>query len=379
MTKLASRLHAACVRAGLLLAVLVALGVAETAALAQTSAGEGEPQAQTEEQASSFPIMVLRAFGAVNWGATQEHDSPNTFTLGQFAFFATSALTDRVSVLAEIVLEGGTDTRVVTDLERLQLTYRFNDHLQLTAGRYHTGIGFYNAAFHHGAFFETPVGRPRAFAFEDEGGVLPVHDVGLTVRGAVPHTDSSLHYLAEIGNGRNWLASHEGEETEESKKDQNGDKAVNFGLSFHPERWRGFEVGASYYRDSIVENEETEREVAHGIGATYVVYRTPATEIMVEWLRLTHRTPEGQSYVNNAGYVQLARAVRGVKPYYRYDRLQIDAATPFIGAIESFTGHTIGLRVDVGQWVGIKAQYEHANHASQRGVDAFRTQLVFVF
>ena len=40
------------------------------------------------------------------------------------------------------------------------------------------------------------------FAFEDEGGVLPVHEVGVNVHGTVPGTGSAFHYLAEIGNGR---------------------------------------------------------------------------------------------------------------------------------------------------------------------------------
>jgi hypothetical protein len=83
--------------------------------------------------------------------------------------------------------------------------------------------------------------------------------------------------------------------------------------------------------------------------------------------------------VNHAGYVQLARAIRLVKPYYRYDRLATSPATPFIGAIDSFTGHTLGVRAEIGQWAGVKAQYEHANQGWQRGVDSFRTQLVFVF
>src|SRR4029079_168390 len=117
------------------------------------------------------------------------------------ALFMTSAINDRVSVLAEVVLEASAaNTQVTTDLERLQLTYRLNDHLNLSAGRYHTGIGFYNGAFHHGSYFETPIGRPRIFAFEDEGGVLPVHEVGVSVRGKVPRTGYALGFVPALRN-----------------------------------------------------------------------------------------------------------------------------------------------------------------------------------
>jgi hypothetical protein len=358
-------------RVMLLLSLIVMPGAAP--ALAQAT---GEPPEQTHDEGETGPGMVLRAFGAVQWGTTQVEDVPNTFTLGQFALFATSALTDRINVLAEVVMEASTDTRVVTDLERLQLTYRFDDSLQLSAGRYHTGIGFYNAAFHHGAFFETPLGRPRAFAFEDEGGVLPVHDVGLTARGVVPRTGFALHYVAEIGNGRRWDVDHESEDAHDS----NSAKALNFGLSVRPPSWPGFEAGGSWYRDEIASGASgTGDDVLHHIGVAYVTYRTPETEIMAEWLRLTHRLPGADTYVNHTGYVQLARAVRGVKPYYRYDRQSINPQTPIIGHIESFTGHTLGVRVEAAQWVGVKVQYERATHGSLRGVDAFRTQLVFVF
>jgi hypothetical protein len=324
--------------------------------------------------------LVVRAFGAVEWGSNRPPGVPNSFTLGQFDLFVTSNLSERVSVLAEVVLEGGIDTRVVTDLERLQLTYRWNDHLQVTAGRYHTGIGFYNAAFHHGAFFETPIGRPRVFAFEDEGGVLPVHDVGLTVRGRVPKTGAGLYYLFEVGNGRAWdpeAGAEEGADVDaEAANDQNAAKATNFGLSYRPDRLHGLEVGASYYRDTIPVARGA--SVGQRIVAAYVAYRTPDIEILAEWLALSHRAAGGDRH-DTAGYAQASKAWGKLRPYYRYDRLAIDPDTPFIGLAGAQTAHTAGLRVDVSEWAGFKAQYERADFPTERGVDSVRTQLVFVF
>src|SRR4051812_33700853 len=178
-----------------LLAVAVLAWLTPLTASAQTMDHDSAP--------GTHPEVVVHAFGSVDWASAGEPGEPNSFGLGQLALFMTSAINDRVSVLAEIVLEASAaNTQVTTDLERLQLTYRLNDHLNLSAGRYHTGIGFYNAAFHHGSYFETPIGRPRVFAFGDEGGVLPVHEVGLSARGIVPKTGSALHYVAEVGNGR---------------------------------------------------------------------------------------------------------------------------------------------------------------------------------
>ena len=321
--------------------------------------------------------LLLRAFGAVEWAGSQQEETPNSFGLGQFALFATSNLHERVSVLAEVVLEAsGNNTRVVTDLERLQITFRLRDFLNLSAGRYHTGIGYYNAAFHHGAYFETPIDRPRVFAFEDEGGVLPVHEVGMTASGIVPGTGSTLRYLAEVGNGRSFDRAARGE-TDEERRDRNGAKSTNLGLSFRPSGSGGLELGASYYRDTVPQNAAA--DVNLRIGAAFAVYRTPSIELMAEWLRLQHRIDGGPSFANNAGYLQGSRAWGQWRPYYRYDRLAIDPATPFIGSAGSYRSNIVGIRFDPMQWVGLKAQYEHTDEPRQRGVDAVRAQLVFVF
>jgi len=277
-------------------------------------------------------------------------------------------------VLAEVVLEASAaTTEVTTDLERLQLTYRLNDHLNISAGRYHTGIGYYNAAFHHGSYFETTIGRPRIFAFEDLGGVLPIHEVGVSVRGVVPRTGSAVRYVAELGNGRRW------EDVEDEKGlDQNKAKSTNLGLSLRPERWHGAEIGASFYRDDIpgAGGLVVKNQIVDGYG----VYRTPVAELMGEWLRLSYR-PEGGGprYDNHGGYLQASRAFGKIRPYYRYDRLDITPGTPFIGTFPSTETHELGARFDPAAWVGLKAQYERL-HTSDRGAaNGVHVQLVFVF
>jgi hypothetical protein len=351
-------------------AIVAALTVCvPSRAAAQTMEHQDPPGA-------NHPEVVVHAFGSVDWADGVQPNQPNSFALGQLALFVTSAINDRVSVLAEVVLESSAEnTEVTTDLERLQLTYRMNDHLNLSAGRYHTGIGYYNAAFHHGSYFETTIGRPRIFAFEDEGGVLPVHEVGLSARGIVPKTGSALRYVAEVGNGRRWAT---GLDADQEALDQNQSKSTNVGLSFRPEAWRGAEVGASIYRDNIPVASDT--VVKNQIIAAYGVYRTPAVEVMAEWLRLSYQPQTlGTRYDNHGGYLQASRAFGKLRPYYRFDRLDIDPASPLIGTFGSSTTHVLGLRIDPGAWVGLKAQYERL-HTSDRGdANGMHVQLVFVF
>ena len=353
----------------------LAVAAAAAAAILWTA---GAARAQTSEQHQGMemgqaPTMVFRAFGAIDWGATQMPDTPNSFTIGQFDMFLTSALSDRISVLAEAVLEGGTNTRVIVDLERLEVTFRFNDYLRLSAGRFHTGLGYYNTAFHHAAFFETPTERPRVYKFEDEGGVLAVHDVGLSLRGVVPRTGSSLRYLAEVGNGRKWTES-DADATE--TRDENSAKAINVGLSFRPEAWRGLEIGTSYYRDTIPRPSQS--AVLHEVIVAYAGDRARTVEGMGEWLWLNHEA-DGARHDNTAGYLQLSRAWGPLRPYYRYDRQSISPDTPLIGGTPSYSAHIAGLRIDPLELLGVKVEYQRADEAGHQSVDSIRTQLVFVF
>lgn len=333
---------------------------------AQTPA---DPDEQTDP--SLGQQGVLRLFGAVEWDVNDGPDTPNSFALGQLDLFLNAALSERISLLGEFVLEESTATEVVTDLERLQVTFRFDDHIQVSAGRYHTGIGFYNTAFHHGAWFETAIGRPRMFLFEDDGGVLPVHDVGVTARGAIPGTRSNLYYLFEVGNGRSAVD----DDVEDEPRDNNDAKSVNGAIAFRPDRWRGLELGVSLRRD--VTPQPGLPAIDERIAALYAVYRTPSTELLAEWVTMAMRPHGGARSEDGGGYLQVSRAWSMVRPYYRFDRLDIDATTPVPG--ETFTGHVLGVRIDPTTSVGFKAQYERTDTPGHPHGDALRTQLVFVF
>jgi len=112
-----------------ILLVAVLAWLTPIAAAAQTMDHDAAP--------ATHPEVVVHAFGSVDWASAGEPGEANSFGLGQLALFMTSAINDRVSVLAEIVLEASAaNTQVTTDLERLQLTHRLNDHLHLSAGTY---------------------------------------------------------------------------------------------------------------------------------------------------------------------------------------------------------------------------------------------------
>ena len=82
------------------------------------------------------------------------------------------------------------------------LSYSPNDFFSASVGRYHTGIGYYNTAYHHGTWFQTATGRPLIFAIDGDIGVIPIHTLGVSATGAIPSGSLGLHYVAEFGSGR---------------------------------------------------------------------------------------------------------------------------------------------------------------------------------
>jgi hypothetical protein len=218
-----------------------------------------------------FPI-ANNGCGTYGNQATPAH---STFQAGEFDLFLTSKLSDHLNFLAEIVLGPDTTNEFAIDIERYTLTYKVNKYFSAGAGRFHTSLGYYNTAYHHGNWFSTAEGRPIMYLFEDSGGILPVHMVGLSFNGEVPHTDKiGLHWVAEMGNGlsSNPFAS---ESVQNSYSDRNY-KATNLAAYIRPEIVNGLQIGGSWYHDSInptqAQNPLPVPEVKQNIESAYVVY-----------------------------------------------------------------------------------------------------------
>lgn len=65
------------------------------------------------------------------------------------------------------------------DLERFQVGWEPNEHSVIWLGRFHQASSVWNHQHHHGQFLQTSITRPAAEEWEDEGGVIPQHFVGL--------------------------------------------------------------------------------------------------------------------------------------------------------------------------------------------------------
>lgn len=94
------------------------------------------------------------------------------------------------------------------ELERVQLGLQIGGEMVAWVGRFHNPIGYWNTTFHHGAFLQTSVSRPTIVAFEDDGGVLPMHVTGLLLQGEHQVGEAALAYEIGLGAGPEYSADN---------------------------------------------------------------------------------------------------------------------------------------------------------------------------
>lgn len=302
------------------------------------------------------PQMHIQGFTHTGFEArAPQNGTANSFFLGNFDMFITSRLSDKFSMLAELNFEAGSDNNFGVDLERMLLNYKPNDYFQLGFGRFHTQIGYYNNAYHHGNWFETATVRPFLFLFEDEGGILPVHSVGLTLTGLVPSGKLGLHYVAEIGNGR--PARHPQNTTVQNAFDENNGKAFNFAAYVRPEWLRGLQAGASIYHDHLIP--DAPPRIEENVASAYIVYINPRFEFLNEAVLIRHSFDNTSRVLNMPGfYTQIGKQWKLVRPYFRYQYINTSPFDPVIGDAGRMHGPSAGIRYDWSEYAAFKLQYD---------------------
>ena len=339
--------------------------------------------AQEPEGENLVPGVKLRMFGDVGYRASDRKADANSFHIGTLDLFMTGVLTERVSVLGELLFIPLNDNSIGVDVERLLLQYKRNDYFNVGIGRYHSSIGYYNTAFHQGAWFQTAVDRPFMYAFDDEGGFLPVQEVGVTLSGQIPSGNLGLNYVAEAGNGRAHLLDSD---PAQNFRDTNNGKSFNLALFVRPRRMHGLEAGFSTYHDKLTFSDNiNHREL---ISTIYAVYEDSKYEFLNEGMLVRHTgsmTGAPAVFHTPAFYTQFSRRLGRYRPYFRYSYINAGIAEPIYGdpadgpTVGRRNGPTLGVRYDLNDHAALKLQYDRFAQRGQKTFNAIKTQFSFAF
>jgi hypothetical protein len=338
------------------------------------AAGHSMPDAP-QLQLHGFSDVTLRSRWT-NEGGVRLNESGAG--LGQFDLFISSQIRDRISFMGETVFELGADGGALIDVERLSIRYAWSDAFRLTVGRTHTALGYWNEAFHHGALLQPSVERPHALRFEDDGGILPVHAVGLEFTGELPVGRNSIAYAANVANGRGRIV-----DVVQGQDDLNQDKAVSLKLSFVMDGAGTLVVGPAFYRDLIPGDPATpgrESAIHEWIPGAHLAWRSDGFDLFSEAFEVLHRDAGTRlDYRHRTAYVVAALHRGAWSPYAGVDAIDFQPGDPFFASMDADVWAGFGgLRYDFGPYATVRFEFRHEN-VGQGGSNGLALQSAFAF
>ncbi len=299
----------------------------------------------------ALPKLKIFGFGHFQYEAM---NNENGFTLGDFDLFITSRIAKNFSFLSESVVEFEQSGTNVIDIERLMLKYEASNLLNIAVGRGHTAIGYWNRTFHHGAWLQTTIDRPALFEFEDDGGILPSHFVGIEFSGSANNDWGLFSYVVQLSNGR-------GQDVTDIQlvSDVDDHKQLNFYLNYSPKFISGLAIGGNFLFDEIPDDAAVGRTVGTHeiIAGGHLNYTDSHIEFLSEFITIQHNANTHFSHLG--GYVQLGYKFSQWIPYYRFDLLNIDTGDTFFPGASDIDQHTIGIRYDWFTYAAIKVEYRN--------------------
>lgn len=169
--------------------------------------------------------------------------------------------TERLRLFTELHATKGGDGEIA----RLQAGWRFTPQSTLWAGRFHNPQGYWNTQYHHGMYLQTAISRPGIERFDDEGGVLPSHYIGLQLDGSEDiGSDGSLRY--ELGLGASGVLDEEGLESPAIFMPQRSSKpTASLRATFTPTEGGPLALGAFLGRNRLPADELAAREVTQTV------------------------------------------------------------------------------------------------------------------
>jgi hypothetical protein len=356
-----------------------------------TQVTEGMAKRSSAEDGLPIHGFMDVGFATNSWGTSA---GPMGFNGGALSFYLSPHFGDRVKALVEPNFEVTPEGAVATDLERLQIAYTFSDAATLWTGRFHTPYGYWNTAFHHGAQIQTSVLRPRFLDFEDKGGILPAHMVGLWDTGKFNAGEGKLTYDVFAGNGPKIVLANS---TAPPTPTNLGTLDINFAGDNNHQAMVGFNLGYEFSG-----NMDGLRLAVHGIRGDVddnasmqfnktglnmlggsAVYLSDAWEVMSEYFGFNDKDKSGSSgmHKSKAGYLQVATSFNRLTPYIRFERAILDQADNYFSmqaSGQSYARQALGLRYNLNQKAALKFELLNSSFKAETGRAALGYRSLFI-
>ncbi len=327
-----------------------------------------------QQQQADDPRVRFLGFGDLNYIATELADRPEGFRIGQMVGHVIADIDDRLTFFSEVSLTAK-DNGYSIGVERVAVQYDFSDALRVSAGRFHTPVGYWNTAFHHGSWLQASVARPEMIKFGSS--FIPTHFVGLLVEGGLPSNPLGLSYTVGVGNGRANITGAG------DAGDVNDQRAWVARVRSRPISIPGLELGASFYADRLESPGGVDAN--ERIYALHAVLDRDAPEILAEYTHVTHDPVAGTGDFpgSDAYYVQFGYRLPGslaeLTPYARVEQVVVPT-TEFVYAplTLNYDGIIAGVRYDPGLYLALRLEYRWEQFEGLGSTNSLYAQASFV-
>jgi len=248
------------------------------------------------------------------------------FNIGTLELYLTPQFDSRVKSLFELAFEFDQEGHAELELERLQLGYALNDAVTVWAGRFHTPFGLWNTSFHHGANLQTSIYRPRFIDFEDKGGIIPAHSVGLWLTGKTALGPGKVTYDGYLTNGPR---VRERTLDFNAFTDDNHGKMLGFNLGYQPNgALNGLTLGLHGFGSSVdaysTSSAVMSRTRLRAAGA-YLGYDASDWEVIAEYYRFANVDDATDTRrLSSAWFAQIGKTFGSLTPFVRYEQTALD-------------------------------------------------------
>ncbi len=267
--------------------------------------------------------------------------------------YITSQLSDKLSFAGEIAVEPEDGQNFKIDVERIHITYEFNENFKIRAGRFYAPIGYYTTHFYsdNAATLTPSINRPSILAYEDDGGLLETRATGLMVS-ASDLTALHINYDLAITNG---LGSN-------SADDNDNNKAITMRLSINP--IEGLTLGggtrfdkldpATLSRASGLPIGET--LITHNISA-FAAYTSHKLTLIAEYYSIANTTSKLGTINSDGAFAYAGYKLGKVTPYFQYDLINVSTKDAYYTSANNEDGFDLGLKYTFNYKSVFKTEY----------------------
>lgn len=337
---------------------------------------------------------ALNLFGDIQLGASSRSEGlrrPNpAFAVGVFDMLFTANLEKNFSMTSEFSATYEPNSPLA-ELERLHLRWKPSKHFFIEAGRFHTDLGYWNVAYHHGRYLQLTVERPRMILLH--GGLLPVHWIGAQAGVSVDVGKGAITLIGSVGTARERAGSgshglHGSAFT--------GINAVHGKLEFSGFLHRDLKFGVSGVYDRIPDeaafvrpglpNQSIDEKIANAfIALPSVPFIFISEAYGIEHTLNSSALPEnvGSKWRTLGAFALLGYQIGRFTPYLRGEIIKSEVGAyifdPFYVPEPNGTSGfsvtldskeaVVGTRIDVSDWCAVKAEYQLMTGVGTRRAD----------